>query len=46
MNKEKIRDLFYNLDNINHLAACSKSPMLKSVKGAIEEYMDDVIKYN
>ena len=43
MNKEKIRDLFYNLDNITHLAACSKSPMLKSVKGAIEEYMDDVI---
>jgi selenocysteine lyase/cysteine desulfurase len=44
MNKDNLRNTFYNLDNITHLAACSKSPMLKSVKEAIECYMDDVIK--
>ncbi|AGO61636.1 MULTISPECIES: aminotransferase class V-fold PLP-dependent enzyme [Ferroplasma] len=44
MNKEKIRELFYNLDNVNHLAACSKSPMLKTVKSSMENYMKDVIE--
>ncbi len=44
MNKEKIRELFYNLDNVNHLAACSKSPMLKTVKSSMENYMEDVIE--
>ncbi len=44
MNKEKIRELFYNLDEINHLAACSKSPMLKTVKSGMESYMRDVIQ--
>ncbi len=42
MNKEDIRNLFYNLDNINHLAACSKSPLLKNVDHAMQEYLDDV----
>jgi selenocysteine lyase/cysteine desulfurase len=42
MNKERIREQFYNLEKINHLAACSKAPMLKSVKKSIEQYMDDV----
>jgi len=44
MDKEEIRDLFYNLNNINHLAACSKSPMLKTVKSSMEKYMEDVIE--
>ena len=44
MNKEKIRELFYNLDNVNHLAACSKSPMLKTVKFSMENYAEDVIE--
>ncbi len=44
MNKEKIRNLFCNLDNINHLAACSKSPVLKTVKLSMEKYMEDVIE--
>jgi selenocysteine lyase/cysteine desulfurase len=43
MNKEKIRDEFYGLDKIDHLAACSKSPMLKGVKLALDGYADDVI---
>jgi len=45
MNKENIRNLFYGLDKIDHLAACSKSPMLKSVKYALEKYTDDVITF-
>ncbi len=43
MDKEKIRNLFFGLDKIDHLAACSKSPMLKSAKYALEKYTDDVI---
>ena len=43
MNKEKIRNEFYGLDMIDHLAACSKSPMLKSVRLALDRYADDVI---
>jgi len=43
MNKEKIRNEFYGLDRIDHLAACSKSPMLKRVRLALDRYADDVI---
>ncbi|AAT44112.1 aminotransferase class V-fold PLP-dependent enzyme [Picrophilus oshimae] len=43
MHKDEIRARFIGLDRINHLAACSKSPMLKTVKNDLEDYINDVI---
>ena len=42
LNKDGIRELFNNLNNVNHLAACSKSPMLKTVGRALGQYINDV----
>lgn len=42
MDKEDIRNLFYGLHNKTHLAACSRSPLLKDVKTSMDQYFDDV----
>ncbi len=42
LNKDSIRELFNNLNNVNHLAACSRSPMLKTVRESFEHYISDV----
>lgn len=41
----EFRDLFLNLDNVTHLAACSQSPLSYAVESEIEQMKRDLLEF-